>query len=72
MVNIKLFQDKVIRFPWDEEKELWCFVVEDEAAALNDSAYQKHYFKRIIMRKSESAKGWKQFHTVPPKTIYND
>ncbi len=55
MSNIKLFESKQIRSAWNEEEELWYFVVVDVIAILTDSPDPKDYWYR--MKKREKLSG---------------
>ena len=55
MSNIKLFESKKIRSAWNEEEELWYFVVVDVIAILTDSPDPKDYWYR--MKKREKLSG---------------
>ena len=55
MSNIKLFESKQIRSAWNEEEELWYFVVVDVIAILTDSPDSKDYWYR--MKKREKLSG---------------
>ena len=45
--KIKIFEDKRIRYEWDEQAEKWWFSVVDICAVLTDSDYQtaRNYWK---------------------------
>ena len=59
--SIKLFEDKLVRSVWDEEKEEWYFSIVDVVEILTDSSDPKQYIKKmrcIIMIALKSAKGY--------------
>ena len=45
--RIKIFEDKQVRYEWDEQAEKWWFSVVDICAVLTDNDYQKsrNYWK---------------------------
>ena len=47
MTNIKLFQDKKIRSPWNEVEEQWYFSVVDVVEALTDSPNPRQYWRKM-------------------------
>ncbi|MEO8087231.1 MAG: Bro-N domain-containing protein [Bacteroidota bacterium] len=67
MINIKLFESKLIRTVWNDSDQKWYFVVEDVVAVLTDSKDPKQYIKRIRQRDEALAKGWVQF--VPTLSV---
>lgn len=66
MSNIKLFEDKKIRFVWNDQEENWYFVVSDVVQVLTDTADTKDYIKKMRKRDRELAKGWGQIVTPLP------
>ena len=61
--SIKLFQDKLVRSIWDEEKEAWYFSVNDVVQVLTDSKNVTDYIKKMRKRDEELSKGWGQIVT---------
>jgi hypothetical protein len=61
--SIKLFEDKLVRSVWDEEKEEWFFSVNDVVQILTDSTNVTDYIKKIRKRDEELGKGWGQIVT---------
>ena len=53
--SIKLFESIQVRFVWNEEEELWYFVVVDVIAILTNSPDPKDYWYR--MKKREKLSG---------------
>ncbi len=47
---IKLFEDKVIRYSWNEEEEEWYFSVVDVIEVLTDSSNPTDYLKKLRKR----------------------
>ena len=45
--SIKLFEDKLVRSIWDEQKEEWFFSIVDVVEVLTDSKDPKQYLKKI-------------------------
>lgn len=66
MSNVKLFEDKKIRFVWNDEEENWYFVVSDVVQVLTGTADAKDYIKKMRKRDRELAKGWGQIVTPLP------
>ena len=60
---IKLFEDKLVRSVWDDEKEEWYFSVNDVVQILTDSANVTDYIKKMRKRDSELSEGWGQIVT---------
>ena len=60
---IKLFEDKLVRSVWDEEKEEWYFSVNDVVQILTDSTNVTDYIKKMRKRDEELAQGWGQIVT---------
>ena len=50
--NIQLFEDKRIRYDWDEEAAEWMFSIVDVVAVLTDNKYQaaRNYWKVLKSR----------------------
>ena len=61
--QIKLFEDKLVRSVWDEEKEEWFFSVNDVVQILTDSTNVTDYIKKMRKRDEELGKGWGQIVT---------
>ena len=61
--SIKLFEDKLVRSIWDDEKEEWFFSVNDVVLILTDSANVTDYIKKMRKRDEELSKGWGQIVT---------
>ncbi len=55
---IKLFEDKLVRSVWDDEKEEWFFSVFDVVEILTDSKDPKQYIKKMRMRDEELNFNW--------------
>jgi DNA-damage-inducible protein D len=47
MSNIKLFESKKVRSPWDAEKEIWYFFVIDVIEVLTGSSIPKRYWSDL-------------------------
>lgn len=47
--SIKLFEDKLVRSVWDEEKEEWYFSIVDVVEILTDSSDPKQYIKKCAL-----------------------
>ena len=62
--SIKLFEDKLVRSVWDDEKEEWYFSVNDVVQLLTDTTNINSYLKTLRNRDEELSKGWLQI--VPP------
>lgn len=62
--SIKLFEDKLVRSVWDDEKEEWFFSVNDVVQILTDSANVSDYIKKMRKRDEELGKGWGQIVTL--------
>ena len=45
--QIKLFEQKIVRSVWDEEKEEWLFSVIDVVEVLTDSTNPTDYLKKM-------------------------
>ena len=60
---IKLFEDKLVRSVWDDEKEEWYFSVNDVVQLLTDTANVNSYLKTLRNRDEELSKGWLQIVT---------
>ena len=56
--KIKLFEDRRIRYAWDEEKEEWFFSISDVVEALTDSADPKQYIKKMRARDESLNSNW--------------
>ncbi len=50
MEKIRLFGEKQVRSVWDEERELWYFVITDVVALLADSASPGSYWRKLKER----------------------
>ena len=61
--SIKLFEDKLVRSVWDEEKEEWFFSVNDVVQILTDSTNVTDYIKKMRKRDEELGKWWGQIVT---------
>ena len=55
---IKLFEDKLVRSVWDDEKEEWFFSVNDVVEILTDSKDPKQYIKKMRSRDEELNLNW--------------
>ena len=60
---IRLFDNKQIRYVWDEEEEKYYFAVADVVQALTDSANPTDYIKKMKQRDKELSQGWGQIVT---------
>ena len=56
--SIKLFEDKLVRSVWDEEKEEWYFSIVDVVEILTDSSDPKQYIKKMRSRDEELNLNW--------------
>lgn len=56
--SIKLFEDKLVRSVWDEEKEEWYFSIVDVVEILTDSSDPKQYIKKMRSRDDELNSNW--------------
>ena len=61
--SIKLFEDKLVRSIWDDEKEEWYFSVADVVQVLTDSSNVTDYIKKMRKRDPELSEGWGQIVT---------
>ena len=61
--SIKLFEDKLVRSVWDEDKEEWYFSVNDVVQILTDSTNVSDYIKKMRKRDAELSQGWGQIVT---------
>ena len=61
--DLTLFEDKQIRYIYDEEKNKWYFSVEDIVKILTDSVNPKDYIKKLRKRDLELSEGWGQIVT---------
>lgn len=61
--SIKLFEDKLVRSVWDDEKEDWYFCVNDVIQLLTDTVNVNSYLKTLKNRDEELSKGWLQIVT---------
>ncbi len=61
--SIKLFEDKLVRSAWDDEKEEWYFSVNDVVQILSDSVNVTDYIKKMRKRDEELSQGWGQIVT---------
>ncbi len=50
MEKIRLFGEKQVRSIWDEERELWYFVITDIVALLTESAAPGAYWRKLKER----------------------
>jgi len=66
LVQQFIFDGKPLRSVWNEEDQLWYFVVEDVVAILTESKDPKQYVKRLKLRDPELAKGWVQIVPILP------
>lgn len=55
---IKLFEDKLVRSIWDDEKEEWFFSIVDVVEILTDSKDAKQYIKKMRARDDELNFNW--------------
>ena len=55
---IKLFEDKLVRSVWDDEKEEWFFSIVDVVEILTDSKDPKQYIKKMRSRDEELNLNW--------------
>ena len=55
---IKLFEDKLVRSVWDDEKEEWFFSIVDVVEILTDSKDAKQYIKKMRARDDELNFNW--------------
>lgn len=46
--SIKLFQDKIVRSIWDDEKEEWFFSVNDVVQILTETSNVSDYIKKCV------------------------
>ena len=60
---IKLFEDKLVRSVWDDEKEEWFFSVHDVVQILTDSANVTDCIKKMRKRDAGLSEGWGQIIT---------
>jgi len=56
--SIKLFEDKLVRSVWDEEKEEWYFSIVDVVEILTDSSDPKQYIKKMRSRDEGLNSNW--------------
>lgn len=69
MSKVKLFEDRQVRYMWNDGEEDWYFVVADVVQVLTDTVDSKDYIKKMRRRDPELAKGWGQIVTpLPIKT----
>ena len=61
--SIKLFEDKLVRSIWDDEKDEWYFSVADVVQVLTDSSNVTDYIKKMHKRDPELSEGWGQIVT---------
>ena len=61
--SIKLFEDKLVRSIWDDEKDEWYFSVADVVQVLTDSSNVTDYIKKMRKRDPELSEGWGQIVT---------
>ena len=62
--STKLFEDKLVRSVWDDEKEEWYFSVNDVVQLLTDTTNINSYLKTLRNREEELSKGWLQIVTT--------
>lgn len=55
---IKLFEDKNIRYIWDDEKEDWYYSIGDLISFLTDCANPDEYIKEILSRDESLSLNW--------------
>src|SRR5574344_1192570 len=60
--DIKLFEDKLVRSVWNNEKEEWFFSSVDVVEVLTDSVEPKQYLKKLKTREEELNNSWR---TIP-------
>jgi hypothetical protein len=56
--DIKLFEDKLVRSVWNNEKEEWFFSIVDVVEVLTDSVDPKQYLKKLKTRDEELNNSW--------------
>ena len=56
--SIKLFEDKLVRSVWDDEKQEWYFSIADVVEILTDSNDVKQYIKKMRSRDEELNLNW--------------
>ena len=56
--DIKLFEDKLVRSVWNNEKEEWFFSIVDVVEVLTDSVDPKQYLKKLKTRDEELNNNW--------------
>ena len=69
--SIKLFEDKLVRSVWDDEKEEWYFSIADVIEILTNSTDVKQYIKKMRSRDEELNLNWGTICT-PLKMIGKD
>ena len=69
--SIKLFEDKLVRSVWDDEKEEWYFSIADVIEILTNNTDVKQYIKRMRSRDEELNLNWGTICT-PLKMIGKD
>ena len=57
-MSIKIFEEKKVRTVWDEEKEEWCFSIQDVVEVLTDSKDVKQYIKKMLSRDEQLKNNW--------------
>lgn len=62
--SIKLFEDKLVRSVWDDEKEEWYFCVNDVIQLITDTVNVNSYLKTLRNKDEELSKGWLQIVTT--------
>ncbi|MBQ4484721.1 MAG: Bro-N domain-containing protein [Prevotella sp.] len=60
---IKMFEDRLVRSVWDDEKEEWYFSVNDVVEILTDSTNVTDYIKKMRKRDEALSEGWGQIVT---------
>jgi hypothetical protein len=65
MPNIKLFEQKKIRYVWNEADQKMYFSIADVVEALTDSTDIKQYVKRLRQRDPQLHSNWGTICTPP-------
>ncbi|MBO4438698.1 MAG: DUF1016 family protein [Spirochaetaceae bacterium] len=61
--SIKLFEDRLVRSVWDDERGEWYFSINDVVQILTDSINVTDYIKKMRKRDEELGQGWGQIVT---------
>ena len=61
---IKLFEDKLVRSVWDDDKEEWFFSIVDVVEILTESKDPKQYIKKMRSRDKELNLNWGTIGTL--------